>query len=312
MYTVKIHKKFDKERSTFRDGADKTVPKIAAEFCQICALSNGEPSGTMSKNGSTYFAPSAVGTGGETGGRIEMSQNPRQSRSIRTQLLAAMQAGEYAHCDRLPRESVLSERLGISRTQLRDILASLDREGFITRRHGVGTIINRHVLGASARMDIEVEFLDMIRQSGHTPGVAFVRAANDKADNKVAAQLGIPAGTPILRISRLCTADGRPAIYCEDVVEKARLQRPYTAEELRQPIFDFLQEVCGVSSYLDLTDLRPVTADAVLADIFQVPQGTPLLNMDEVDYDIDGAPVFASSEYFADGIFHHTVLRKKL
>ena len=49
-----------------------------------------------------------------------------------------------------------------------------------------------------------------------------------------------------------------------------------------------------------------------LADVFQVPQGTPLLNMDEVDYDIEGAPVFASNEYFADGIFHHTVLRKKL
>ena len=152
-----------------------------------------------------------------------MSQNPRQSKSIRAQLLTAMQVGEYAHCDRLPRESVLSEMLGISRTQLRDILASLDREGFITRRHGVGTIINRHVLGAPARMDIEVEFLDMIRQSGHTPGVAFVRAADDKADSKVAAQLGIPTGTPILRISRLCTADGRPAIYCEDVVEKAKL-----------------------------------------------------------------------------------------
>lgn len=226
-----------------------------------------------------------------------MSQNPRQSKSIRAQLLTAMQVGEYAHCDRLPRESVLSEMLGISRTQLRDILASLDREGFITRRHGVGTIINRHVLGAPARMDIEVEFLDMIRQSGHTPGVAFVRAADDKADNKVAG---------------LCTADGRPAIYCEDVVEKAKLQRPYTTEELRQPIFDFLQNVCGISSYLDLTDLRPVAADAALADVFQVPQGTPLLNMDEVDYDIEGAPVFASNEYFADGIFHHTVLRKKL
>ena len=98
----------------------------------------------------------------------------------------------------------------------------------------------------------------------------------------------------------------------EDVVEKAKLQRPYTAEELRQPIFDFLQNVCGISSYLDLTDLRPVAADATLADVFQVPQGTPLLNMEEVDYDIDGRPVFCSSEYFVDGIFRHTVMRKKL
>lgn len=70
-----------------------------------------------------------------------MNSKPTQSKSIRAQLLTAMREGEYAHCDRLPRESVLSEKLGISRTQLRDILASLDREGFITRRHGVGTII---------------------------------------------------------------------------------------------------------------------------------------------------------------------------
>ena len=241
-----------------------------------------------------------------------MNQKPTQSRSIRTQLLSAMREGEYAHCDRLPRESVLSEKLGISRTQLRDILASLDREGFITRRHGVGTVINRHVLGAQARMDIEVEFMDMIRQSGHTPGVAFVRAAEGAADEKAAGQLGIPVGTLVLKISRLCTADGRPAIYCEDIVEKAKLRHPYTEAELRQPIFDFLQSVCGLSSYLDLTDLRPVAADAFLSGIFQLPEGTPLLNMDEVDYDIDGAPVFVSREYFADGVFRHTVLRKKL
>ena len=49
-----------------------------------------------------------------------------------------------------------------------------------------------------------------------------------------------------------------------------------------------------------------------MGEILQVPIGAPLLNMDEVDYDIEGAPVFASNEYFADGIFHHTVLRKKL
>ena len=67
-----------------------------------------------------------------------------------------------------------------------------------------------------------------------------------------------------------------------------------------------------VNPYLDLTDLRPTVADAALAEIFQVPVGTPLLNMDEVDFDIDGKPVFCSNEYFADGIFQLTVMRKKL
>ena len=102
---------------------------------------------------------------------------PDSSRTIRQYLLQAMRTGEYAHGDRLPRESVLAEKLGISRTQLRDILASLEREGFITRRHGVGTLINRYVFNVPTRMDIEVGFSDMIRpapsepRGPHRPGV---------------------------------------------------------------------------------------------------------------------------------------------
>lgn len=240
-----------------------------------------------------------------------MSHQP-QSKIIRAQLLSAMKEGEYAALQRLPRESVLAEKLGISRTQLRDILASLEREGFITRRHGVGTIINRHVLEVQSRMDIEVEFLDMIRQSGHEAAVASVRVSEGFADEKIASQLHIEEGAPVLRIARLCTADGKPAIYCEDVVEKALAKGDYTIKDLKLPVFHFLQRFCGVVPYLDLTDLRPAVADAALAEILQVSVGSPLLNMEEVDFDIDGRPVLLSTEYFVDGIFRHTVMRKKL
>ena len=241
-----------------------------------------------------------------------MSSQPTQSRTIRSQLLADMKNGTYANGDRLPRESVLAETLGISRTQLRDILASLEREGFITRRHGVGTIINRHVLNAQSRMDIEVEFLDMIRQSGHIPAVAFVQYREDTADESIARQLRIAEGDAVIRVTRLCTADGKPAIYCEDILAKSLIQHPYTEKDFEAPIFHFLQEFCGVLAYMDLTDIRPTTADAHLAELFQIPEGSPLLQMDELDFDIDGNPVFCSREYFVDGIFHHTVMRKKL
>ena len=234
-----------------------------------------------------------------------------ETKTIRTQLLTAMKEGEFSDCDRLPRESVLSEQLGISRTQLRDILASLEREGFITRRHGVGTIINRHVLSVPARMDIEMEVLDMIRQSGYTPAIAFSSASEGAATEKEAELLDIKAGTPVLRFCRLCTADGRPAIYCEDVVEKSKIRETYTEEDLRLSIFDFLQKFAGLYSYLDLTDLKPVVTDEHLSEIFQAAPGTPLLNMTEVNFDIDGQRVFCSDEYFADGFFRHTVMRKK-
>ena len=85
-----------------------------------------------------------------------------------------------------------------------------------------------------------------------------------------------------------------------------------TQQDYKLPIFHFLEEFCHVIPYLDLTDVRPAAADGHLAAIFQVAEGTPLLNMDEVDYDIDGNPVFCSNQYYVDGIIRHTVMRKKL
>ena len=241
-----------------------------------------------------------------------MATSPDVNQNIRTMLLREMREGAFASCDRLPRETVLAEQLSISRTQLRDVLTDLEREGFITRRHGVGTLINRHVLDVKNRMDIETEFLDIIRQNGYVPAVTQVSFRTEQADPYVAQKLQLPAGTEVLRVCRLCTADGRPALYCEDVLEKSLIKSDFEPKDLEPPIFSFLQKFCGISAYMDLTELHAVAAKGPLAETMNVPEGTPLINMEEVDFDIDGNRIFYSSQYFVDELFQQTVLRKKL
>lgn len=241
-----------------------------------------------------------------------MQMKQEDSDSIRARLLYEMKEGVFAECDRLPRENVLAEMLGISRTHLRDILPELEREGIITRRHGVGTLINRHVLTVQNRIDISVEFLDIIRQNGYEPGVAFAGLSEETADSVVAERLGIPEGTPVVRISKLCTADGKPAIYCEDVLERRLIRHAYTQEDLKTPIYDFLPRFCEVTAYMDLTRIRAAAADEKLAAVLEVPEATPLLNLEEVDFDIEGKAIFYAMEYFVDSLFLQTVLRKKL
>ena len=241
-----------------------------------------------------------------------MSLNSYESKSVKKQLLKEMKEGIYADEERLPRETVLAESLHISRTQLRDVLAALETEGFVTRRQGIGTVINRHVLQAKNRMDIETEFLDIIRQNGYTPSVAFVHFFEDAADRETADRLRIAEGTPVICIHRLCSADGIPAIYCEDVLEKRLLKRNYQAEDFRGSIFQFLEKFCDLEPYMDLSEVHPVLADEKLAKILRLSLSAPLLHIREVDYDIAGKPIFYSRQYFADACFQHTILRKKL
>ncbi|MBR5468622.1 MAG: GntR family transcriptional regulator [Firmicutes bacterium] len=234
------------------------------------------------------------------------------SNSIRDKLLYEIKEGVFSDCSKLPREIELSEKLGISRTHLRDVLPSLEREGFITRIHGSGTYINRHVLEVKNRMDIEIEFLDIIKQSGYEAAYSFIDVSECRADEKVADKLKIEVDMPVIRICLMCTANGKPAIYAEDYIDKRRLKADYEKEEHNYNVFEFLKKFCNDEAYMDLTELHPVIADERLAKLFEIFIGTPLLNMEEVDYNIKGMPIFYSRQYFADGYANHTVLRKRL
>ena len=132
------------------------------------------------------------------------------------------------------------------------------------------------------------------------------------ADEKVAKKLGIEEEMPLVCICLLCTADGKPAIYAEDYIDKRHLKVDYEKQEHNYIVFEFLRKFCNEEAYMDLTELHPVVADKKLAEIFELSEGTPLLNMEETDYDIKGVPIFYSKQYFVDEYIQHTVLRKRL
>ena len=234
------------------------------------------------------------------------------AKEIHTRLLQEMRTGAYAKDAHLPRESELALSLGISRTQLRDILAVLECEGFITRRHGVGTIINRHVLAVPARMDMELEFLDMIYACGHRPGISQVEADRVCATAEEAEKLQLPEGTELVQMRKVYTADKHPAIYFVDVFQASLLKEECTQKDYQAAVFQILQDKCAVNCYMDVSRIKPVVADSFLADKLQVAEGTPLLYVQELDYDIEGKPVFYSRQYFVSDYFEHYILRKRL
>ena len=242
-----------------------------------------------------------------------VTQRKSDEMSIRSRLLREMRQGIFASSLRLPPENELCALLGVSRTQLRDSLAQLDREGFISRCHGVGTLINRHVLAIQTRMDLEVEFMDMVREAGFVPEAKCLGAETRGAGPEVAERLHVAEGAPCLHIAKLVTADGRGAILCQDIIDCAKIRdHCYPEDVFVQPVFYFLQRFCGLTPLMDVTSVRAVAAEKEVADVLGVPVGEPLLYMDEVDYDRDGAPILYARQFYADGIVRHSLIRKKI
>ena len=53
-------------------------------------------------------------------------------------------------------------------------------------------------------------------------------------------------------------------------------------------------------------------SDEKIAEILKVAPGTPLMYIEEVDYDVDGNPILYSRQYFVNDYFQYNILRKRL
>ncbi|RCS22245.1 FadR family transcriptional regulator [Phyllobacterium salinisoli] len=60
---------------------------------------------------------------------------------VAEQLREQIEGGDYAPADKLPTEPVLVERFGVSRTVIREAIATLRADGLVESRHGVGVFV---------------------------------------------------------------------------------------------------------------------------------------------------------------------------
>lgn len=113
------------------------------------------------------------------------------------ELLSALLAGRFAPGEALPAERELAARLGVTRPTLREALKKLDRDGFVTVRHGVPTRVNDvwtegglNVLAALAEHgEIPRGFVRQLLEVREVLAPAYAREAVRHAPARVAAYL---------------------------------------------------------------------------------------------------------------------------
>src|SRR4051812_36427311 len=69
--------------------------------------------------------------------------------------------------DPLPPEPALAEALGVSRNQLREVLARLEFEGLLTRRRRTGTYVNSAALEIRTWLGRQEPFIQTLERLGY-------------------------------------------------------------------------------------------------------------------------------------------------
>lgn len=234
--------------------------------------------------------------------RVALPQ--RIAGTLRAQILG----GASRPGDRLDTEPVLARRLGVSRSTLRSAIALLEQEGHVERKHGAGTFVTaRPVL----RNDLGENFsvTDMIAGAGLRPGTADVRAELVAAPRDVALQLQVEEGTPLSRLRRVRTADGRRVVDSTDWARAADLSPEALKAVARGSLYAALARI-GLGIQHGVARIEPRRAGADVASRLDVSPGTLLFAIRQVDYTEAGRPVLASLEFHLADMFEFTIYRR--
>jgi GntR family transcriptional regulator len=123
-------------------------------------------------------------------------------------ILTGRLASGAAPGDRFPTEQSLCQEFGVSRETVREALAGLEREGYIARHRGRGTVVLRRP--ERPRDDRLTGLVEDFTDLGLDTRVTVLRSGEEPAPADVCARLGLPAGTRLHRILRLRSVSGTP------------------------------------------------------------------------------------------------------
>ena len=245
-----------------------------------------------------------------------MAKNEKREQQLSTtitlDILSEIRNGKFSGKKFLPPEQELSEVYGVSRNVIRECLTRLEREGWITRKHGVGTLINKQIVSAEPRLDLNYELLQTIRMTGKTASVDFVVHSEIPADHALADYLQRKEGSRVLRVARMIRADHKPSIYCIDYLPMDIISERYDVSDLHDNIFEFLRNFCHTDVETNLAEVRAMPVTKEVSDALEVPMTTTLVYLSEVGYDLRSNPVLYSEEYFIDRVIPLTMVRKKI
>lgn len=205
---------------------------------------------------------------------------------ISTRIEAAIREERLPAGSRLENEISLANRLGMSRPTIRRAIQELVDKGLLVRRRGIGT----QVVHGKVTRNVELTSLfEDLERAGQKPVTKLLSAEIGKADAAVADHLGVAAGSPVLHIKRLRSADGVPISILENY-----LPEEFTDLDLgqlsRHGLYQMLR-ARGVTIRVAKQRIGARAANATESELLDVSRGGPLLSMERTAFDQSGRAI---------------------
>ena len=216
---------------------------------------------------------------------------------------ARIASGEYAPGTRIPTEVELEKLYGVSRITVRKAMELLVNDGAVVRRRKVGSFVSEKKM--VRYLDKCMSFTQMCERNGSVAGARFLSAELVPGWPALARELQLGKNEDrVLCIRRLRLCDNEPVS-----IEENYFSRSYSfllSEDLEGSLYKVLA-AHGVQIGNSEKTLGICYATREQAQLLSVAEGESLLQMQDLVYDGNGAPLFSGREIVDAGRFEYRI-----
>jgi GntR family transcriptional regulator len=186
--------------------------------------------------------------------------------------------------DAVASERELAKTHKVSLMTARHALVGLEREGVVERRRGAGTFVATPKIHFNKLMS----YTEQMSSRGLAPRSRVLLAKVIEDEPEVAARIGLPGASRLLKIQRLRLTGEEPFALETCYLPATEFPDLASTSLARTSLFAVLQHDYRVElAYAD-EEVNATAADADVAELLGVPQGAPVLRIRQVIYSTTG------------------------
>jgi GntR family transcriptional regulator len=190
----------------------------------------------------------------------------------------------------VPPEFELASIYNVSRLTVRRALDELARQGWINRRHGVGTFIANPTV--TQIVPSKLSFTEQMRAIGRQPSSRLISCQVIPAETGIASHLKLQPGDPVIAITRVRLADDEPILLETSYLSQQRFVGLEDNTELTEAsLYDTLSVRYQTNVAMMDQILEPVLLSKSEAKHLETQAGAPAIKSEVVAFTSNGEPI---------------------